>query len=111
MTRCTVHNDASGVSVDDAMDALAARRRRVLLAHLFEERRATVGELADELVDDSRGTDPLRVRTELVHVDLPRLTDAGIVAFDRDADTVSLDGELPLVRRSLEAARRHEGRT
>lgn len=83
----------------------------MLLAHLSEERRATVGELVDELADDSRGIDRLRVRTELVHVDLPRLADAGIVAFDRDADIVSLDGEPPLLRRSLEAARRCEGRT
>jgi len=77
-------------SLDDVFDVLSANRRRHALYVLY--RRAdstTVRELADALTPESGG-DVERVTAELAHVHLPRLDDAGVVEYDRDAETVAL---------------------
>lgn len=84
-------------SFDRMLDLISITRRRTLLYHLKD----TAGEPIpmDDLVDAVFGRErsiPVReapdskdvVRTSLVHVHLPRLAEAGIVAYDTDGETV-----------------------
>lgn len=89
---------ATDLSLDDApVDVLTDRRRRRVLACLRERdapmaladlardvaARASNASPADVSVDRAR-----RVRIDLYHVHLPKLADAGLVAFDADERTV-----------------------
>lgn len=99
---------------DQFYQALADRRRRRILAHLFSCGRCTVEELVDVLcgweaatsrtVDSSQAE---QLRLELTHRHLPLLEDAALLSYDRDTDEVSIEtlSELveQLVRRSVEA--------
>jgi DNA-binding transcriptional ArsR family regulator len=107
----------SRLADDQFYRALAATPRRRLLSVLLDGEERTVDELATVLAGwdatDSGGMatpeDHERVAVELVHAHLPLLDDAGLVAHDRDDDTVSLEGVEPavddLIRRSVEAER------
>ncbi|WP_226482909.1 DUF7344 domain-containing protein [Natrinema amylolyticum] len=71
------------------------QRRHRLVAHL-ESRPdgATVDELVDALAsDDGESLEPTRLRIRLVHVDIPRLEDAGAIGHDPERGSVRLVGE------------------
>ncbi|MGQ3413985.1 DUF7344 domain-containing protein [Natrinema sp. LN54] len=71
------------------------QRRHRLVAHLESRAdRATVDRLVDALAsDDEEPLDRTPLRVRLVHVDLPRLEDAGTIAHDADRGTVRLVDE------------------
>lgn len=83
--------------VDALLDALADRRRRRVLRYLAVTDDATAEELAAVLVGWRLEpglvlgqNERERVHRSLRHVHLPKLDQAGLVAYDRDADSVSL---------------------
>lgn len=79
------------------IDAITDAQRRSLLAHLVEHGRTSEGVLANVLAkaddrtaaDGSRRDAPSTIRTQLRHVHLPRLADAGLVSWDRSEGTVA----------------------
>lgn len=75
-------------SVDDCLDAMADSQRRRLLAAVAHGEEVAVGELADHVADRA-SADRRAVRVSLVNVHLPKLADLGLVAYDRDAGSVS----------------------
>ncbi|THE65019.1 hypothetical protein D8Y22_10460 [Salinadaptatus halalkaliphilus] len=98
--RTTVSSD----ELDAVFEAIAdPQRRRALSTLKHQYQPTTVDALAAEIVasettEESRlpaATE--RVRTSLVHADLPLLADAGLVAYERASGHVSSDGH-PLLR-------------
>ncbi|WP_049920853.1 DUF7344 domain-containing protein [Halopiger djelfimassiliensis] len=88
-------------SLDLVFDLLSNRRRRYALYVLYEQPDgvATVEELTDDIVSFERqysgaesetGIDDRkqRIRTELQHVHLPKLEDAGMLEHDQRSETV-----------------------
>ncbi|WP_435174813.1 DUF7344 domain-containing protein [Halorussus sp. AFM4] len=97
-------SDGTDPALEDALGALADERRRDLLRSLLErdgEGPVGVGELAEEIADESDAED---VRRSLRHAHLPRLDGAGIVAYDAREGEVRLAGDQPAVEDFLEAA-------
>ncbi|MFC7068974.1 DUF7344 domain-containing protein [Halobaculum lipolyticum] len=104
---------APELTSDDLYRALSETRRRRSLVYLFGGDDWTVADLASALVgwavteDGGVGTsdDRERLRALLVHVDLPLLSEAGLVEYDRDAGVVRTAAVDPaiehLVRRSV----------
>lgn len=100
---------------DQFYRALASTHRRRLLYYLLETTESTVEELASVLGGwevTTGGTmqtpaDRSELRLELMHVHLPRLADAGLIAYDPDEGTVELEPLHPrvadLVRGSIES--------
>lgn len=81
-------------SLDDVFEVLSANRRRHALYVLYRRSDSTtVRDLADALTPES-GTDTARTTAALAHVHLPKLDDAGVVEYDREAGTVAL-ADLP----------------
>jgi hypothetical protein len=82
----------------ETFDLLTHEYRRIVLYRLTETTGATdVESLVTAIVGRNgshpgtdRGDDHQAVEVALRHSHLPRLADAGVVAFDRDADTVEL---------------------
>jgi DNA-binding transcriptional ArsR family regulator len=75
-------------ATSDAYDLLRSERRRAALAALGAPDReppASVDSLARTLAGD--GESPRNVAVELVHVHLPKLTDAGVVTLDREPES------------------------
>lgn len=94
-------SDASdeGFHLGAALEALSHSARRKALAHLATcESPVDVEELAGELEGPYTVRDPLNrsmdrehhVKMELYHVHLPKLDEAGLVAFDPAERTVSI---------------------
>lgn len=84
-------------TVDAVFDALAEGRRRTVVEHVFGQAEwVGLEELADLVESPVAATDggtPTfdphdRVRCRLYHSDLPKLDDAGVVEFDREANRV-----------------------
>lgn len=104
---------APELTSDDLYRALSETRRRRSLVYLLGGDEWTVADLASALVgwavteDGGIGTadDRDRLRSMLVHVDLPMLADAGLAEYDRDAGVVRAAAVDPaverLVRRSV----------
>lgn len=109
----TVSGDSN--AVDSQFDVLADRRRRAVLRYLdARSESVSLSDLADHLVleDDAEESGALascgdalfgrrrRVQITLRHSHVPKLADAGAVAFDIDANTVALTerGEELLAR-------------
>jgi len=90
--------------LDDAFELLADRRRRAVLEVL---RTAPRGALELPALVDAVATecdeDPDALASMLHHRHLPKLDDAGAVAFDREEGVVSYDSH-PLVERCLDVA-------
>ncbi|UTF54376.1 DUF7344 domain-containing protein [Natronosalvus rutilus] len=100
---------ARNLSIDSTFNAITSRRRRRILAFVGERREGgidsvTLNELARELAAEELGKPAVSVttnefeerRTALVHVELPLLEDAGLLAWDREAGAVSLPDDLVL---------------
>ncbi|QLD90315.1 hypothetical protein HWV07_15235 [Natronomonas salina] len=84
---------------DELLTILSEAKRRAILTHLqdADDGVATVQELANEIdlqKDGDSGVTPV----ELVHSDLPRLEDAGVVEFDQRSRTVRYQGSTELER-------------
>lgn len=99
--------------LDPAFSLLADEHRRHLLYLLREHGSATLDDLADVLTGwlavrhgDGVATpdDRQRILVRLYHVHVPKLASAGVVAFDEDSGTVSLDTLPPMVDHLLDAA-------
>lgn len=90
------------LSVDDAFRVLADRRRRLVVTSLL----VSVGGVPiDDLVEDvmvhtdvpadDSADARTRIATELYHVHLPKLADAGFVEWDREREFVTPTAYLP----------------
>lgn len=76
---------------DRTLSTLADPARRTVVAELEAHGRATVDELAALLADRDGGERAAKIR--LVHCHLPKLAEAGTVAYDRDEGEVRLASE------------------
>ncbi|WP_115864575.1 DUF7344 domain-containing protein [Halorussus litoreus] len=99
-------------SLDAVFRALADYRRRCVCHYLVRsEEPLGVADLAERVAASTSGTSRAvltdaaveKSRAELVRMHLPRLADAGIVEYDREAGRVEL-AESPGVRACLRAA-------
>ena len=78
--------------VDDLLALFAAADRRAVVRRLASaERRTDLGSLAEAL--STAGTDRDHLRIRLHHQHLPRLDDAGLVAYDPAELTVEYRGD------------------
>lgn len=93
----------SALPVDDAapFEILAKRRRRYALLSLMDapDGVATLDDLADDVVALERAADAEvpddhreRVVTDLYHVDLPKLVEAGVAEYDARSRTARYHG-------------------
>lgn len=112
-----IDHDADGdlPGPDVLFDALANATRRHVLYYLFAEREATVHDIADVLVGwrlsattvvDAQSHE--RIVLSLCHVHLPKLADAGLIDYDREANTASLASLPNPVRAVVEYAHRYD---
>ncbi|UPW00379.1 hypothetical protein M0R88_17970 [Halorussus gelatinilyticus] len=87
-------------ALDATLDLLSDKRRRYVLYSLREQGGAmSVEELAEQIASwENDDVDAQRVLADLYHSQLPRLDEAGAVAFDTDEDYVALTetDEMPL---------------
>lgn len=115
------HDSEAGEAVptrfddDELYRALAARERRRILSVLLDEPQCTRGDIATVLAGWRAGESETMVdsaeheeiRLELRHHHLPQLADSGLVQYDRNDGTVTLnpiDDELrELIHRSIDA--------
>lgn len=98
-------NPDTGVSPADTPDqslptvfaALSRPRRQTILEYVLEHGELTVADLADLVAEHENGRplpeihedDVLEIYTRLWHVDIPKLQDAGLIAYDQERDLVS----------------------
>lgn len=86
-------SDAAWNRSDDGTRPLDHRYRRRTLRRLRGEP-VHLADLAGEIAREHPGDpEPERVYVELYHVHVPKLEDAGLVAFDPDEKTVVVHGE------------------
>lgn len=79
---------------DELFRLLAERRRRQVAAHLVVRGEpVSLGALVDHL-GGTLGTERRSVEIALVHVDLPWLSDSGVVEYDRHERTIRPGPEL-----------------
>lgn len=93
------------ISLDTVFELLSNRRRRHALAALgcYEEP-ITLADLADEVAVREHGTSIEEVSAETVaniyfrlyHKDVPKLTSAGVIAYDQERDLVAAGDNLDL---------------
>ncbi|WP_128476097.1 DUF7344 domain-containing protein [Halorussus pelagicus] len=82
------HSPERAVPLDATFDALENEDCRVLLWHLAESDDAlVVDDLVDRLAETE--TDEERLRARLHHSHLPKLADAGLVAYDAERELVA----------------------
>ncbi|WP_436930362.1 DUF7344 domain-containing protein [Halosimplex halobium] len=102
----------SDVSVDDLFELLARPGNRYALAYLHRaDGPVPFEELVENVVDGAAVPDGLstaefrdRVATRLVHSNLPKLDDAGLVEYDREAGLVRPTGATAVAVPYLELA-------
>ena len=84
---------------DELLTTLANGRRRAILTAIqdTDDGVATVQELTDHIDKQDHGG-PEVTSIQLVHSDLPRLEDAGIVDFDQRSQTVRYQGSTEVER-------------
>lgn len=99
--------------LDPAFSLLADEHRRHLLYLLREHGSATLDDLADVLTawlavrhGDGVATpeDRQQIYMRLYHAHVPKLASAGVVEFDEDSGTVTLDRLPPMVDHLLDEA-------
>lgn len=86
-----------GVVLSEMLEALADERRRYVLYHLREEGGSELEEVVEQVAAWTTGRPPdeldertkRKVRSELHHVHLPKLENAGIIGYDRRHGSVS----------------------
>jgi DNA-binding transcriptional ArsR family regulator len=87
---------------DSVYSALAERHRRRILGYLRQADPPTpVDEVVAALSTPDRtdtGRDEGTLRLRLHHVELPKLDEAGLVDWDREAETVALTGRADRLR-------------
>jgi len=76
-------------SLDDALDALADRQRRVLLLALLESNPQEDDLVASKTDGGTDEGDEIDLLVRMHHVHLPKLEDYGFVEWDRDAGEVT----------------------
>ena len=86
-----------GQDRDELFEALTNRRRRLVLALLRgTDEPTSLSEVAAELAADEECDGPAeRVEITLYHRHVPKLAEAGLVAFDADRRTLTLAGPAP----------------
>ncbi|WP_224268940.1 DUF7344 domain-containing protein [Haloprofundus salinisoli] len=91
MFNAATHSDVdSKATATELFDALAdRRRRRILDAVERADDRIPVEVLAKALTGGDANSDEREIQISLVHAHLPKLDDAGLVAYDADEHTVS----------------------
>jgi predicted transcriptional regulator len=95
------------LSLDRVFDVLSRSTRRRVLRILVEPAPRDRGEVAlSSLVSEAEDVESARL--ELTHVHLPKLDDAGIVEWDREAGTVARGPTFEAVRPVVEALLAHE---
>lgn len=85
-------------SLSTIFEMLSRERRRIVLETLLEHRELGMADLAEIVTCEEEGADFLEVDeqailetyTELWHVDVPKLQDAGLIEYDQDMDIVTL---------------------
>ena len=105
----------SGVE-EDVLRAMRSRERRYVCYYLLDHERVALDELADVLAGWIAATDhrvttrPDRdsLRLALYHNHLPRLAEAGLVAFDREELVTERTPRFGEVRALVAAAHRFE---
>lgn len=103
---------ANGPALDALFDALGHRHRRLVLAHLREEPRASIDALARRVVSEERGTPPEDVPPPdrrgvvvgLHHAHLPKLEDVGLIEYEGDGGDVTRSKRSDRVDALLDAA-------
>lgn len=101
---------STAVSKEEAFGLLRNHRRRAVLHYLLEHgEEASLRELVEYVTAEEYGIDPgeispdqyKRVYTALYQLHLPRMTEFGVIDFDRDAGRVTLGETAPTVERYL----------
>lgn len=106
-------NRSDDVSLDTVLEVLSNERRRLVLEYLLRrDESATVEELIDHVVAESRPVerrrpDDLRSRFggRLRHVDLPKMDDTGLIEYDRARQVVSATDAAQVVEPYFELLR------
>ena len=98
------------VALDETLKLVADQTRRRLLWRLDGASELSVELLADELADHgetqtdggTRADGRRTVEVALCHVHLPRLADAGVIDYDREAGTVEPTDRTEAVREVID---------
>ncbi|WP_225333998.1 winged helix-turn-helix domain-containing protein [Halomicrobium urmianum] len=92
--------NTSKQSTEDLLEILADPRRRFVLSYLSRNESATLYDLSSRLAEiedvDSAADCPDSLTTQLYHVHLPKLEEAGLITYDpvnHDVEPVDLDDE------------------
>lgn len=91
--------EAGEDGVDELYDALASPRRRHVAAYVDEHGRATLEELAEHVAECESPDRPRfdSIRLALHHAHVPRLVDAGLLAYGDDRHHVERGDRLQAV--------------
>lgn len=85
--------DVAPTTITATLDSLTNRERRAILAFLYDHRRTTVSELAEELVATPISDLALSsVLIELTHRHLPKLEAVNVIEYDTTQDRVRYSG-------------------
>jgi DNA-binding transcriptional ArsR family regulator len=106
MSHARVSDAEAGVTLDRLFDVLAQSARRRILRTLAE-RGVGTGPALDRAALASDAEDGESSEIELVHVHLPKLDDAGLVEWDREAGTVTRGPNFDRVRPVVELLDEH----
>lgn len=98
----------SDLSATTIFELLANERRLLALRYMAQSVGAvTVGELADQLAlweGEHTKEQYERICTSLVHIHLPRLTDAGVVHYDPERGTIEMRKAADQIKPYLDLA-------